>query len=73
MSMYAIGTSLLCSGMGVCRVEDRLVLLKKLGHVDARYQKLAERLVCEEFAAALDTTPDSMKGRLYAAMEEKTA
>ena len=46
---------------------------KKLGQVDVRYQKLVERLVCEEFAAALGATPDSMKGRLYAAMEQKPA
>ena len=73
--------------LGSCRLEDCLVLLKelhckqkelaarskKLGQVDVRYQKLAERLVCEEFAAALDTTPDCAKGRLYAAMEPETA
>lgn len=73
--------------LATCRLEDCLVLLKelhckqkelaarskKLGQVDIRYQKLAERLVCEEFAAALDTTPDSMRGRLYAAMEPETA
>ena len=73
--------------LGSCRLEDCLVLLKelhckrkelaarskKLGQVDVQYQKLAERLVCEEFAAALDTTPDSMKGRLYAAMEPEAA
>jgi len=69
--------------LGTCRLEDCLVLLKelhckqkelaarsrKLGQVDVRYQKLAERLVCEELAAALDTTPDSARKRLYAAME----
>lgn len=42
---------------------------KKLGQVDAQYLKIVERLVCEEFAVALYTTPDSMKSRLYAAME----
>ena len=41
---------------------------KKLGQVDARYLKIAERLVCEEFAVALKTGPDSIKKRLYAAM-----
>lgn len=29
--------------------------------------------MCEEFAAALDTTPDFMRGRLYAAMEPEAA
>ena len=65
-----------------CRPEDCLLLIKeiylkekeltarnkKLGQVDARYLKIAERLVCEEFAVALDTGPDSIKKRLYAAM-----
>ena len=69
------------------RLEDCLILLKelhskqkelaarskKLGQVDVRYQKLAERLACEELAAALDPTPDSMRGQLYAAMEPETA
>ena len=41
---------------------------KKLGQVDARYLKIAERLVCEEFAVALKTGSDSIKKRLYAAM-----
>ena len=41
---------------------------KKLGQVDSRYLKIAERLVCEEFAVALGTGPDSIKKRLYAAM-----
>ena len=41
---------------------------KKLGQVDARYLKIAERLVCEEFAVALDTAPDRIKKRLYASM-----
>lgn len=73
--------------LATCRLEDCLILLKelyckqkelaarsrKLGQVDIRYQKLAERLVCEEFAAALDTTPDFMRGRLYAAMEPEAA
>ena len=65
-----------------CRPEDCLLLIKeiylkekeltahnkKLGQVDARYLKIAERLVCEEFAVALDTGPDSIRKRLYAAM-----
>ena len=41
---------------------------KKLGQVDSRYLKIAERLVCEEFAVALQTGPDSIKKRLYASM-----
>lgn len=65
-----------------CRPEDCLLLIKeiylkekeltahnrKLGQVDARYLKIAERLVCEEFAVALDTGPDSIRKRLYAAL-----
>ena len=38
---------------------------KKLGQVDSRYLKVAERLVCEEFAMALQTTPESIKKRLH--------
>ena len=38
---------------------------KKLGQVDTRYLKIAERLVCEEFAVALQTAPESIKRRLY--------
>ena len=70
-----------------CELKDCLLLLKeihskektlaarskKLGQVDAKYLKVVERLVCEEFAAALDTTPDQMKGRLYEAMEGEAA
>ena len=70
-----------------CELKDCLLLLKeihskektlaahskKLGQVDAKYLKVVERLVCEEFAAALNTTPDQMKGRLYEAMECETA
>lgn len=69
------------------RLEDCLLLIKeihtkqrelagrgkKLGQVDQQYLKLGERLVCEEFAAVLHTTPDFMKKRLYAAMRRKTA
>lgn len=44
---------------------------KKLGQVDSRYLKIAERLVCEEFAVALNTVPDSIKRRVYAAMERE--
>ena len=46
---------------------------KKLGQVDSRYLKIAERLVCEEFAVALDTGPESIRKRLYAAMEREAA
>lgn len=56
-----------------CKQKELAARSKKLGQVDVRYQKLAERLVCEELAAALDTTPDSVKGRLYTAMEPETA
>lgn len=47
--------------------------LKKLGQVDARYLKIAERLVCEEFAVALDADPDSIKRRLYAVLDREMA
>lgn len=42
---------------------------KKLGQVDARYLKIAERLVCEEFAVALQTQPDIIRKRLCATMK----
>lgn len=45
---------------------------KKLGQVDSRYLKIAERLVCEEFAVVLNTGPESIKRRVYAAMERET-
>ncbi len=45
--------------------------LKKLGQVDTRYLKIAERLVCEELAAVLDTVPESIRRQLYAAMERE--
>lgn len=63
-----------------CRPKDCLLLikevywkqksLKKLGQVDARYLKIAERLVCEELAAVLDTKPESIRKRLYSAIEQ---
>lgn len=63
------------------RVEDYLRLIKeihvrqkemaqskkRLGQVDSQYLKLAEKLVCEEFAAVLNTTPELIRQRLYAA------
>ena len=69
-----------------CQPEDSLLLLKeiyrkekeltarkkKLGQVDTRYLKIAERLVCEEFAVALQTGPDSIKRRLCAAMSRES-
>lgn len=69
--------------LAVCQPKNCLLLLKeiylkeqalcqrskKLGQVDSKYRKVVERLVCEEFAVALDTTPDSMKSRLYEAMQ----
>lgn len=70
-----------------CELEDCLLLIKeicikqrdlagrskKLGQVDQQYLKLAERLVCEEFAAVLHTTPDLIKQRLYMEMRRKAA
>lgn len=68
--------------LATSRLEDCLLLLKevflkeqdlarrkkKLGQVDTRYQKVAERLVCEEFAVALQTTPEAVKRQLYSVM-----
>ena len=62
------------------KVEDCLLLIKEIlvkqreaarqkkrpGQVDTQYLKLAEKLICEEFAVALDTTPDLIRERLYA-------
>lgn len=66
-----------------CEPKDCLLLIKevywkqksmkKLGQVDTRYLKIAERMVCEELAAALDTKPESIRRRLYAAMDRETA
>lgn len=67
------------------KVEDCLLLIreihvrqkemsrqkKRLGQVDTQYLKLAEKMICEEFAVALDTTPDLIRERLYAVMERK--
>lgn len=67
------------------KIEDCLLLLKEiyvrqrqmaqlrkpLGQVDARYLKLAEKLICEEFAVVLNTTPDLIRERLCAAMEQE--
>lgn len=44
---------------------------RKLNQADVKYRRLAEKLVCEEFAAALHTEPEAMKERLYRAMERK--
>lgn len=65
-----------------CRPKDCLLLIKeiywkqksakKLGQVDARYLKVAERLVCEELAAVLNTEPESIRKRLYSAIESET-
>ena len=71
--------------LAACELKDCLLLIKEvyckqkelagrhknLGQVDARYLKIAERLVCEEFAAALHTMPELIRERLYAAMEEE--
>lgn len=44
---------------------------RKLNQADIKYRRLAEKLVCEEFAAALNTRPEAMRERLYQAMERK--
>lgn len=68
-----------------CKLEDCLLLLKelqvkqrdlasrnkKLGQIDVQYLKIAERLVCEEFAVVLQATPESIKKRLYAGAKNK--
>ena len=73
------------AALASCKLEDCLLLIKeistkqkelashnkKLGPVDEQYLKLAERLVCEEFAAVLCTTPDAAKKRLYTEMRRK--
>lgn len=70
-----------------CDLEDCLLLIKeiyikqrnlaghskKLSQADQQYLKLAERLVCEEFAAVLHTTPELVKKRLYLEMRRKAA
>lgn len=67
------------------KVEDCLLLIKeirirkkemvrqkkRLGQMDTRYLKLAEKLICEEFAVVLDTTPDLIRERLYEVAERK--
>ena len=67
------------------KVEDCLLLIKEIyakqremarqkkrpGQVDAQYLKLAEKLICEEFAVVLNTTPDLIRERLYAAAKRK--
>ena len=67
------------------KVEDCLLLIKeirirqreiarqkkRLGQVDTQYLKLAEKLVCEEFAVVMDTTPDLIRERLYADIQRK--
>lgn len=67
------------------KVEDCLLLIKEIhvrqremsrqkkrpGQVDTQYLKLAEKLICEEFAVALDTTPDLIRERLYTVTEHK--
>ena len=67
------------------RVEDCLLLIKeihtrqremvrqkkRLGQAGTQYLKLAEKLVCEEFAVVLDTTPDLIRERLYTATQRK--
>ena len=45
--------------------------LKKLGQVDSRYLKIAERLDCEELAAVLGAKPESVRKCLYSAMEQE--
>ena len=65
--------------LAACDLEGCLLLMKevyrkqqtgkKLGQVDARYLKIAQRLACEELAAVLELEPETVKKRLYRAME----
>ena len=81
MEMTAHYQSMLASH----KVEDCLLLIKeihvrqmemvrqkkRLRQVDTQYLKLAEKMICEEFAVVLDTTPDLIRERLYAVTERK--
>lgn len=67
------------------KVEDCLLLIKEihsrqrelvrqrkhLGQMDTQYLKLAEKLICEEFAVVLNTTPELIRERLYAVTKRK--
>lgn len=67
------------------KVEDCLLLIKEIyvkqremarqkkrpGQVDTQYLKLAEKLICEEFAVALNTTPDSIQERLHSVIRRR--
>lgn len=69
------------------KVEDCLLLIKEIyikqretaqqkkrpGQVNTQYLKLAEKLICEEFAAVLNTTPDLIRERLYAVMDPRAS
>lgn len=69
--------------LAACGIKDCLLLIKevhakreglaqrkkKLGQADVQYLRIAERLVCEEFAAVLQATPAAIRDRLYAAMQ----
>lgn len=81
MEMTAHYQSMLASH----KVEDCLLLIreihirqremvrqkKRLRQADSQYLKLAEKMICEEFAVVLGTTPDLIRERLYAATERK--
>ena len=56
-----------------CKQQNLAVQNKKPSEVDSRYLKIAERLVCEEFAAVLHTAPSAIKERLYAEIDRQTA
>ncbi len=45
---------------------------RKLTQADVKYRRIAEKLVCEEFAVTLNTGPESIKRRVYEAMERET-
>lgn len=67
------------------KVEDCLLLIREIyekqremarqkkrpGQVDTQYLKLAEKLICEEFAVVLNATPDSIQERLHAVIRRR--
>lgn len=67
------------------KIDDCLLLIKEIyakqeemtrqkkrpGQVDIQYLKLTEKLICEEFAVVLNTTPDLIRERLYTTMRRR--
>ena len=66
-----VGDCLLLIKEVYTRQEELSRQKKRLGQADAQYLKLAEKLICEEFAVALDTTPELIRERLYTALRRR--